>query len=89
MFNTSTHNYKVHQKQKKRQLVNMTNEDWIEELYILSSVIGKYDDMHSKVNEFRKNRPELNYVKCIELSYFELLKQHEEEVNLNEQSILN
>ena len=40
----------------------MTNEEWIEELYHLSHEIGKYNEMHDKVNEFRKKHPDLNTV---------------------------
>ena len=62
----------------------MTNEEWIEELYHLSHEIGKYNEMHDKVNEFEKNNPDLNTVECAELSYIELKRQYEEEIELNE-----
>ena len=42
----------------------MTNEEWIEELYHLSNEIGKYNEMHGKVNECRKKHPDLNTVEC-------------------------
>ena len=67
----------------------MTNEEWIEELYHLSNEIGKYNEMHGKVNECRKKHPNLNTVECAELAYIELKRQYEEEIELNEQSILN
>jgi hypothetical protein len=63
----------------------MTNEEWIEELYHLSNEIGKYNEMHGKVNECRKKHPNLNTVECAELAYIELKKQYEEEIVLNEQ----
>ena len=62
----------------------MTNEEWIEELYMLSAQIGKYNSMHDKVNEFRKKHPDLNTVECAELSYIELKREYEEETELNE-----
>jgi len=49
----------------------MTNEEWIEELYHLSHEIGKYNEMHGKVNECRKKHPDLNTVECAELAYIE------------------
>jgi hypothetical protein len=67
----------------------MTNEEWIEELYHLSHEIGKYNEMHGKVNECRKRHPDLNTVECAELAYIELKRQYEEEIELNEQSISN
>jgi len=63
----------------------MTNEEWIEELYHLSNEIGKYNEMHGKVNECRKKHPNLNTVECAELAYIELKRQYEEETVLNEQ----
>jgi hypothetical protein len=63
----------------------MTNEEWIEELYHLSHEIGKYNEMHGKVNECRKKHPDLNTVECAELAYIELKRQYEEEIELNEQ----
>ena len=63
----------------------MTNEEWIEELYHLSNEIGKYNEMHDKVNECRKKHPNLNTVECAELAYVELKRQYEEEIVLNEQ----
>jgi hypothetical protein len=63
----------------------MTNEEWIEELYHLSNEIGKYNEMHGKVNECRKKHPNLNMVECAELAYIELKRQYEEEIVLNEQ----
>jgi hypothetical protein len=63
----------------------MTNEEWIEELYHLSNEIGKYNEMHGKVNECRKKHPNLNTVECVELAYIELKRQYEEEIVLNEQ----
>ena len=63
----------------------MTNEEWIEELYHLSNEIGKYNEMHGKVNECRKKHPNLNTVECDELAYIELKRQYEEEIVLNEQ----
>jgi len=63
----------------------MTNEEWIEELYYLSNEIGKYNEMHGKVNECRKKHPNLNTVECAELAYIELKRQYEEEIVLNEQ----
>ena len=63
----------------------MTNEEWIEELYHLSNEIGKYNEMHDKVNECRKKHPNLNTVECAELAYIELKRQYEEEIVLNEQ----
>jgi hypothetical protein len=62
----------------------MTNEEWIEELYHLSNEIGKYNEMHDKVNECRKKHPNLNTVECAELAYIELKRQHEEDIVLNE-----
>jgi len=63
----------------------MTNEEWSEELYHLSNEIGKYNEMHGKVNECRKKHPNLNTVECAELAYIELKRQYEEETVLNEQ----
>ena len=60
----------------------MTNEEWIEELYMLSAQIGKFSLMHNKVDE-------LNIIECVELAYIELKRKYEEEIELNEQSILN
>ena len=57
----------------------MTNEEWIEELYMLSAQIGKYNSMHDKVDECRKRHPDLSNTECAELAYIEL----------NEQSISN
>lgn len=62
----------------------MTNEEWIEELYHLSNEIGKYNEMHDKVNECRKKHPNLNTVECAELAYIELKRQYEEDIVLNE-----
>jgi hypothetical protein len=64
----------------------MTNEEWIEELYMLSAQIGKYNSMHDKVDECRKRHPDLS---SAELAYIELKRQHEEETELYEQSISN
>ena len=47
----------------------MTNEEWIEELYILASDIGKYSEMHSRVSECKKKHPDLNNIECVELAY--------------------
>jgi hypothetical protein len=79
----------VYKKRQKRQLVNMTNEEWIEELYMLSAQIGKYNSMHDKVDECRKRHPDLSNTECAELAYIELKRQHEEETELYEQSISN
>ena len=67
----------------------MTNEEWVEELYMLASEIGKYGEMHDKVSECKKKHPDLNNIECVELAYIELKRQYEEEIELNEQSILN
>ncbi len=67
----------------------MTNEEWMEELYMLSAQIGKFNLMHIKVDEFKIKHPDLNIVECAELAYIELKRQHEEELELNEQSISN
>ncbi len=89
MFNTRTNNHVVYKKRQKRQLVYMTNEEWIEELYHLAHEIGKYGEMHGKVEECRKRHPDLNSIECAELAYIELKRQHEEETELHEQSISN
>jgi hypothetical protein len=67
----------------------MTNEEWIEELYMLSAQIGKFSLMHNKVDELKIKHPNLNIIECVELAYIELKRQYEEEIELNEQSILN
>ena len=67
----------------------MTNEEWIEELYMLSAQIGKFSLMHNKVDELKIKHPNLNIIECVELAYIELKRQYEEETELNEQSILN
>lgn len=67
----------------------MTNEEWLEELYILASEIGKYDKMHEKVSECRQKHPDLNSIECAELAYIELKREHEEETEIYEQSISN
>jgi hypothetical protein len=67
----------------------MTNEEWIEELYMLSSQIGKYNSMHDKVDECRNRHPNLNKTECAELAYIELKREHEEEAKIYEQSISN
>jgi len=89
MFNTRTNNHVVYKKRQKRQLVYMTNEEWIEELYMLSAQIGKYNSMLDKVDECRKSHPDLSSTECAELAYIELKRQHEEETELYEQSISN
>ena len=67
----------------------MTNEEWIEELYMLSVQIGKFSLMHNKVDELKIKHPNLNIIECVELAYIELKRQYEEETELNEQNILN
>jgi hypothetical protein len=67
----------------------MTNEEWIEELYMLSAQIGKFSLMHKKVDELKIKHPDLNIIECVELAYIELKRKYEEEIELNEQSILN
>ena len=67
----------------------MTNEEWIEELNMLSAQIGKFSLMHNKVDELKIKHPNLNIIECVELAYIELKRQYEEETELNEQSILN
>lgn len=67
----------------------MTNEEWMEELYILASEIGKYNQMHNKVTECKKKHPDLNTIECAELAYIELKREYEEETQLHEQSISN
>ena len=67
----------------------MTNEEWIEELYMLSAQIGKFSLIHNKVDELKIKHPDLNIIECVELAYIELKRKYEEEIELNEQSILN
>ena len=62
----------------------MTNEEWIEELYMLSAQIGKFSLMHNKVDELKIKHPNLNIIECVELAYIELKRQYEEEIELNE-----
>lgn len=57
----------------------MTNEEWVEELFHLAAEIGKYNDMHNKVEYHRKKHPNLSYTECAELSYVELKREHEEQ----------
>ena len=67
----------------------MTNEEWMEELYMLVSEIGKYSQMHNKVTECKQKHPDLNSIECAELAYIELKREYEEETQLHEQSISN
>lgn len=56
----------------------MTNEEWIEELYILSNEIGKYSQMHERVSQFKRIHPKLKDVECVELAYIELKREYED-----------
>ena len=51
--------------------------------------IVKFILMHNKVDELKIKHPNLNIIECVELVYIELKRKYEEEIELNEQSILN
>ena len=60
----------------------MTNEEWIEELYMLSAQIGKFSLMHNKVDELKIKHPDLNIIECVELAYIELKRRLQMEFSL-------
>ena len=57
----------------------MTNEEWLEELYMLADQIGMHNDMHEKIDEIRKKHKNLSLLECAELAYVELKRKHEEQ----------
>lgn len=56
----------------------MTNEQWIEELFYLSSENGFFNEMHEKITDVRKKHADLSYTECVELAYIELKRKYEE-----------
>jgi hypothetical protein len=58
----------------------MTNEEWIEELYMLSAQIGKFHQIHDKVDEIKKKYRDLTLIEVTELAYIELKREYEEEI---------
>ena len=58
----------------------MTNEEWIEELYMLSAQIGKFNQIHDKVDEIKKKYRDLTLIEVTELAYIELKREYEEEI---------
>ena len=58
----------------------MTNEEWLEELYMLSAQIGKFNQIHDKVDELKKKHRDLTLIEVTELAYIELKREYEEEI---------
>lgn len=56
----------------------MTNEEWVEELFYLSSENGFFNEMHEKISDVRKKHTDLTYIECVELAYIELKRKYEE-----------
>lgn len=60
----------------------MTTEEWIEHIFHHASEMGKYSDLHNKVDEISNQYRNLPYVRRLEIAYQELLKENEKQVEL-------
>ena len=50
----------------------MTNEEWIEELYMEAAAMGMYNLMHEKIDEIRQVHKDLTMLESVELAFIEL-----------------
>lgn len=57
----------------------MTNEEWIEELYMKAAEMGMYNFMHTKIDEVRAKHKDLTMIEAVELAFIELKRKYEEE----------
>lgn len=54
----------------------MTNEEWIEEIFIKASEIGKYTELHDVLDELKRTHPNISFMNRLELAYQEISKQN-------------
>ena len=60
----------------------VTTEEWIEHVFHHASEMGKYLNLHDKVDAITKQYPNMSYVRRLEIAYQELLKENEKQVEL-------
>ena len=58
----------------------MTNEEWIEELYMKAAEMGMYNLMHEKIDEIRQVHKDLTMLESVELAFIELKRKYEEQL---------
>ena len=54
----------------------MTNEEWIEEIFIKAAEIGKYTEIHEVLDEIKVIHPNMSFLNRLELAYKEISKQN-------------
>lgn len=58
----------------------MTNEEWIEEIFIKAAEIGKYTELHEILESLELSQPTLSFVKRLELAQLEIFRESSIEV---------
>jgi len=58
----------------------MTNEEWIEEIFIKAAEIGKYTELHEILESLQLSQPTLSFVKRLELAQLEIFRESSIEV---------
>ena len=60
----------------------MTNEEWIEEIFIKAAEIGKYTELHEILDELKKSHVNMSFLKRLEIAYEEITKQNQASIEV-------
>jgi hypothetical protein len=55
----------------------MTEEEWIEEVFHCAAELGKYNELHDRLDELAKTFPNKKFQERIQIAYFEMTESAE------------
>jgi hypothetical protein len=55
----------------------MTEEEWIEEVFHYAAELGKYNELHDRLDELAKILPNKKFQERIQIAYFEMTESAE------------
>jgi hypothetical protein len=55
----------------------MTEEEWIEEVFYYAAELGKYNELHERLDELVKVFPNKKFQERVQIAYFEMTESVE------------
>lgn len=61
----------------------MTLEEWVEEIFYKAAELGKYIELHERLDELSMVHPKLKFHERVEMAYKELILENQNKVEVS------